>query len=509
MHTDRSHRRTWAFVLFIAATLLLASAPALASEPAGRVLTTKGEVTATDRDDFQRPLSRNDVVYPGETLRTGSGARLQVRFRDDGLVDLKPDSVFEIERYEEATGERGGSAVMHLLKGALRTITGAIGKGEDDQYAVDTPVATIGIRGTDYSLEFCDSACAGNGRAPGLYGRVDEGSIVTETGAGSSAFDTGDYFFVPQGGAPQRIIAPPEGILVDDEEEDEGESVSEDFTSSVDQDGNEGPQKDLLAEGEPLSSVDDPTYEAGELNPAVERTSLQNAFVTSAFAGAKSDGSTVSNTHSFLSPREDEAYVDDSGSVVLLDTSDFGAIDLATMNLEDSGLTPAGDGEVVWGRWAGDFTADGESVTGGFSFAYADADLLSTPTQLSNLGVTIAYGSPAGPHGIDQSGNAWSVDELTFNANFIEDTLAFGSMTLTQVEGGNMNFTLDGTDVNTTGIDISQNQFRIEFLNSRGQIVGSFLGDSALDALAEFAVMDSDRVNRIIGTQVLDGALVN
>ena len=47
-------------------------------------------------------------------------------------------------------------AFFSLLKGGFRTVSGLIGKINHEDYSVATPVATIGIRGTDYLTVLCD-----------------------------------------------------------------------------------------------------------------------------------------------------------------------------------------------------------------------------------------------------------------------------------------------------------------------------------------------------------------
>lgn len=60
---------------------------------------------------------------------------------------------------EGATAPPGSRAFFKLLKGGFRAVSGLIGKVDRNEYRVDTPVATIGIRGTDYLLVLCDAAC--------------------------------------------------------------------------------------------------------------------------------------------------------------------------------------------------------------------------------------------------------------------------------------------------------------------------------------------------------------
>ncbi|MEX2577275.1 MAG: FecR domain-containing protein [Halofilum sp. (in: g-proteobacteria)] len=192
--------------------LLLIAVHAAAAEPAGRVISIAGSVEATEADGPARALEHGDPVFAGETLVLGPSAHAQVRMRDDALLELEADTRFVIERYEP--GADGGNVLMHLLRGAMRTITGAIGDPERERYRVNTPVATIGIRGTQYALHFCTRDCAGEERPAGLYGRVDAGAVAASNDAASRVFQRNQYFYVADTDvAPREIVRPPKGIL--------------------------------------------------------------------------------------------------------------------------------------------------------------------------------------------------------------------------------------------------------------------------------------------------------
>lgn len=68
------------------------------------------------------------------------------------MVSLQPQSEFRIDDYQYA-GQTDGQekGFFSLLKGGLRTITGWVGRTHRENYKVTTNVATIGIRGTEYS----------------------------------------------------------------------------------------------------------------------------------------------------------------------------------------------------------------------------------------------------------------------------------------------------------------------------------------------------------------------
>ncbi|MEZ5616403.1 MAG: FecR domain-containing protein [Rhodocyclaceae bacterium] len=124
---------------------------------AARVDFALGDVKALAPDGRSRPLARGAEIASGEMIDTGSG-RAQVRFTDGAQVSLAPQTQFRIDDYRFA-GKADGSekGFFSLLKGAMRTITGLVGRSNRDNYRVTTTVATIGIRGTEYSITYGNS----------------------------------------------------------------------------------------------------------------------------------------------------------------------------------------------------------------------------------------------------------------------------------------------------------------------------------------------------------------
>ncbi len=138
-------------ILFLVLGLLAGGAQAAG---AAKVDFALGDVAAVRADGSRRLLARWAEVQAGETVDTGSG-RTQLRFSDGAMVSLQPQTQFRIDAYE-FKGETDGSekGFFSLLKGAMRTITGAIGKADRKAYRLDTAVATIGIRGTEYAVAY-------------------------------------------------------------------------------------------------------------------------------------------------------------------------------------------------------------------------------------------------------------------------------------------------------------------------------------------------------------------
>jgi len=105
--------------------------------------------TIADAQGRQRALVKGDNIDRGDTVRTGEGGRAQIRFTDGAYVSLQPNTEFAVKDYA-FDGKTDGSerGFFALARGAMRTVTGLIGRVNKNRYQVSTPTATIGIRGT-------------------------------------------------------------------------------------------------------------------------------------------------------------------------------------------------------------------------------------------------------------------------------------------------------------------------------------------------------------------------
>ena len=194
-------------------TLCLLAAGVAFGQAAGKVLLAVGDVAALRGTERVR-LTAGAAVNVGDTVLTGAQSHAQLRFADDALVALKPDSEFRIERFN-FTGASDGSevAVFRLVKGGFRTLTGQIGKLNRDQYQLLTTQATIGIRGTHYQVQICLAGQCTTGGAPvrsGMYGGVYEGRVAVSNSLGADEYGAEEFFYVPDGEAPQRWLSQPD-----------------------------------------------------------------------------------------------------------------------------------------------------------------------------------------------------------------------------------------------------------------------------------------------------------
>lgn len=194
--------------LLIGLLWLASTAGALA---AGRVTLAQGGAEI-ESGGATRSLRRGERVVEGDLLRVATGGLVQLRMDDGALIALKGGTEFRIDTYRAtASASQRPRAVLRLLKGGFRTISGLIGRFNHDEYEVATPIATIGIRGTDFSTLFCANDC--KSAENGLHARVSEGAILLRNLAGIELLLTeGEYGFLPDGTTPpeRRRRAPDE-----------------------------------------------------------------------------------------------------------------------------------------------------------------------------------------------------------------------------------------------------------------------------------------------------------
>jgi len=145
--THPSHFKLSSRGLLLAA--ISAAFPQHALANTGRVDFTAGKVTLTGTDGSTRQLTRGAEVKTGDRIVSEAGGRAQIRFSDGSFVSLQPNTDFDIKNYA-FSGKTDGSekALFGLVKGAMRTVTGLVGRVNRNAYQVTTPTATVGIRGT-------------------------------------------------------------------------------------------------------------------------------------------------------------------------------------------------------------------------------------------------------------------------------------------------------------------------------------------------------------------------
>ncbi|OMG65223.1 hypothetical protein AUR61_009560 [Stutzerimonas balearica] len=146
--------------LFFAALLAVSLAPASARADrdealaAGQVVLAVGQVSQGNRT-----LKTGDSVFPGDRFTTGDDGYLYIRTRDDGFIILRPQTAATLTTYHIDPEDPGQSRFrIDLHRGVARSITGTAVKKARNNFRFNTPVAAIGVKGTDFTAYTDDHA---------------------------------------------------------------------------------------------------------------------------------------------------------------------------------------------------------------------------------------------------------------------------------------------------------------------------------------------------------------
>ena len=158
---------TGAFVFagcFFAAPTKAQNAQDVSIKPIGKVITSSGSVTVEHVNAVvvQAALgnqpgqaSVGDPIFLGDVLSTGADGRVGITFSDGTAFDLSSNARMVMTEFIYDPNSKANSSLLSLTKGTFTFVAGKIAKSGDMK--VDTPVATMGIRGTTPRVEISDN----------------------------------------------------------------------------------------------------------------------------------------------------------------------------------------------------------------------------------------------------------------------------------------------------------------------------------------------------------------
>ena len=120
-----------------------------------------------------------DSVYLGDVVSTGSDGRVGITFTDGTAFDLSPNARMVMNEFIYDPNSKSNSSLLSLTKGTFTFVAGKVAKSGDMK--VNTPVATMGIRGTTPRVEIAED---GSVKFSTL---IEEGKDSINRGAAPSA----------------------------------------------------------------------------------------------------------------------------------------------------------------------------------------------------------------------------------------------------------------------------------------------------------------------------------
>ena len=135
----------------------------LASKPIGKVVVATGSVTleragaavvqaGTAGQAGQAKVG--DLVYQGDAVATGADGKVGINFTDGSSFNLSSNARMVLDEFVYDPNSTSNASLFNLTKGTFTFVAGKVAKTGDMK--VDTPVATMGIRGTTPRVEISD-----------------------------------------------------------------------------------------------------------------------------------------------------------------------------------------------------------------------------------------------------------------------------------------------------------------------------------------------------------------
>jgi hypothetical protein len=115
-------------------------------------------------------ISRGTTFKVGDEIVTRSNGHVHIRFDDKGILSVRPNSKLIIEKYHYDIQNPSKSTVkFNLVKGVARSVSGKAAKAARSRFRMNTPIAAIGVRGTDFVI---------SANSEVIKAFVNEGTIV-------------------------------------------------------------------------------------------------------------------------------------------------------------------------------------------------------------------------------------------------------------------------------------------------------------------------------------------
>jgi hypothetical protein len=128
-------------------------------EPIGNVAAVTGSASVI-RNEKTTPLKVKDDIYLNDVVQTSANSTLGITFIDATTFNLKASTRITIDNYVYEEGGKSNAAIFDVAKGTAAFVAAAVAKTGDMK--IQTPTATLGIRGTTGLVEVPEGAAANN-----------------------------------------------------------------------------------------------------------------------------------------------------------------------------------------------------------------------------------------------------------------------------------------------------------------------------------------------------------
>lgn len=435
-------------------------------QTAGMIQFVAGDVKLVQPRGGERTARKGVPVNVGDTLLTADGALAQLKMGDGAIVVVQPESRLTVAEFHYAGVEDGTEKVRYVLeRGGFRAVTGAIGHTHKKNYLIETPIAHMGVRGTDHETYYFPAGgpVSGDAAKPGAYNKVNTGRTYIRTAAGEVEVEPNQVGFVASANDVPAILSTVPGFF--------NRSIAP-RSARVAPNTNTQPEAIKVADVvQGVESVD-----------GVRLVRTRGPRVTPGGGKGPLVGYTISSGTGGKG-----APFGGSGNGLAIDTSS------ATL------VSSGGDAlnGVKWDTWVGGVTVDGKTAVGNTYMASIDPTKMTSASELAKMqtgGVSATYmQSPGAQFVANYQGTAGTINNLRVDVNFgsqmvtnydldvtvLGNWKASGSGTISQFTGSS-GILLNGTCTGCTAAPGGN--------PATGTAHGSFVGSSAGNLVTTFGL---------------------
>jgi hypothetical protein len=407
--------------LLLAASLAAGASGGAAASVAGVFQFVAGEVNVQVAAGAQRPARKGTPLSAGDTVVSGDAGTAQIKMGDGAIVVVQPRSRLTVVAFHYEGREDGTERVHYRLeRGGFRAVTGVIGRRNRDNYLIETPIAQMGVRGTDHESYFltAQDADGRQGGRPGAYNKVNVGLTFLRNQSGEVVIGPNQVGYAASATDNPQLLA----------------AIPAFFNRGV------GPRSGAQPRGEPQQA-------SGQSDPAAP-TVIQNVYAadgtslitdlnetsggaSSGSGGGAGGGSVSSSVVGYTAATGNNSGLTGVGLAVAPNGAALG----------NAGGDPAF--AVDWGSWLGGVATVGGVATQGATH-FVNAAQATTAAQLAALPptvVTATYNYAGGPAPTNHLGVAGTINSLSVGANFATQ----------QITSYNLNATVGGASWTANG----------------------------------------------------------
>jgi len=130
-------------------TPALAVGPLADSDSIGEVVNVTGTVRATQPDGLVRKLEFESLIFAHDTLVSSLRSNIEIMFKDGTILAQGPEAQISLDDFVYSTNKSLSKLLFKMSVGTFRVVTGEIVKQNPDAFGLKTPLAALGIRGTE------------------------------------------------------------------------------------------------------------------------------------------------------------------------------------------------------------------------------------------------------------------------------------------------------------------------------------------------------------------------